>query len=117
MYRLTLELTDGQRAELERARARDPRAYLRERAAALLRVAGGASPHAVAAGGLGLLKPRDPDTVYGWLGRYRAGGLPALAHLPRGRRGLSPSGRGRGGGGGAPGPRGARARPAAVAAG
>ena len=95
MYRLGLALTEGQRRELERARDRDPRPYLRERAAALLRVAAGESPHAVALGGLGLLRPRKPDTVYEWLRRYRAGGAAGLVARPRGHRGFSPSGGGR----------------------
>jgi hypothetical protein len=38
---------------------------VRERCGALLKIAAGHSPHAVAT--QGLLKPRDPDTVYGWL--------------------------------------------------
>jgi hypothetical protein len=51
----------------------DPRPYVRERCAALLKIADGQSPHAVARHGL--LKPRDPDTVYEWLNWYEQLGL------------------------------------------
>lgn len=88
MPRRTLVLTPAQRAELEAARDRDPRPYLRERCAALLKVADGASAHAVAR--RGLLRPRDPDTVYGWLDGYAAAGLPGLVQRPRRARGPSP---------------------------
>jgi transposase len=32
----------------------------------------------------GLLKPRDPDTVYAWLGRYQAEGTAGLIAHPQG---------------------------------
>ena len=99
MRRCELALTGAQRAELEGVRDRDRRPYLRERAAALLAVAAGHAPHAVAVGGLGLLRPRDPDTVYAWLRRYEAAGLAGLVQRPRGHRRFSPSGGGRAGGG------------------
>src|SRR5437870_10865956 len=92
MYRRTLRLTDAQRAELVHTRDHDRRPYLRTCAAALLKVADGASPHAVALHGL--LKPRHPDTLYDWLNRYQAHGLAGLIHKPRGHRGFSPSARG-----------------------
>jgi hypothetical protein len=57
-----LELTDSQRQDLQHYRDHDPRPYVRERCAALLKIAAGQSPHALARHGL--LKPRDPDTVY-----------------------------------------------------
>ena len=57
-----------------RDRAEKP--YLRERAAALLKIAAGQSPHAVAQAGL--LRPRQPDTVYEWLNRYEATGVDGL---------------------------------------
>jgi hypothetical protein len=66
--RRTLELTDSQRQDLLQYRDHDPRPYVRERCAALLKIADGLSPHAVARHGL--LKPRDPDTVYDWLNWY-----------------------------------------------
>jgi hypothetical protein len=92
MHRRTLTLTPAQRTELISARDHDRRAYLRECAAAVLKVADGASPHAVALHGLH--KPRHPDTVYDWLDRYAAQGLAGLVHKPRGHRGFSPSRRG-----------------------
>ncbi len=88
MYRRTLTLTPEQRAELVRARDRDRRPYLRECAAALLKIADGQAPFAVARAGLS--RPRDPDTVYSWLAKYLRGGLAALVHRPRGHRGFSP---------------------------
>jgi transposase len=41
----------------------------------------------------GLLKPRDPDTVYSWIRRYQAEGLDGLLIKPgRGRKpAFSPS--------------------------
>ncbi len=86
MYqRRTLALSDGQRAELVYHRDHDPKPYVRERAAALLKVADGHSPYAVARAGL--LRLRDPDTVYAWLDRYLHEGLPGLlAHQHGGDR-------------------------------
>lgn len=89
MHRRELVLTRAQRAELCAVREREPRAYLRERAAALLKIADGQSVHAVAL--TGLHRPRQPDTVYRWLSAYVAGGVPALVQRPRGHRGFSPS--------------------------
>src|SRR5215213_4335738 len=89
MRQRTLELTDQQRAELERTRDRDPRPYLRECAAALLKVAQGQSARQVAISGLN--KPRPPDTVYRWLSKYNKGGIQALVHKQRGHRGFCPS--------------------------
>lgn len=66
--RRTLELTPQERADLVRSRDRESRPYLREQAAALLKIADGQSPHAVARHGL--LRCRDPDTVYGWLNHF-----------------------------------------------
>jgi hypothetical protein len=86
MYqRRTLALSDGQRAELLYHRDHDPKPYVRERCAALLKIADGHSPHAVACAGL--LRGRDPDTVYAWLGHYVGEGLPGLfAHQHGGNR-------------------------------
>jgi hypothetical protein len=69
-------MTLKQRRELDQARDHDERPYVRERAAALLEIADGQTPHAVAR--QGVLKPRDPDTVYGWLNVYEAAGLAGL---------------------------------------
>lgn len=75
--RRTLELSEARRQELEAVRDHDPRPDVRERAAALLTIANGQPPHAVARHGL--LKPRDPDTVYGWLTWYEKLGVRSLA--------------------------------------
>lgn len=88
MHRRTLDLTLEQRAELVAIRDRDRRAYLRERAAALLQIADGASAHQVARHGL--FRPRDPDTVYDWLNRYQQAGPAGLVQRPRRHRGLPP---------------------------
>jgi hypothetical protein len=42
----------------------------------MLKIADGVSPHAVARHGL--LKPRDPDTLYRWLRRYDTMGIAGL---------------------------------------
>jgi len=77
MYqRRTLALSDAERAALLDRRDHDPKPYVRERCAAVLQIAGGHSPHAVAHAGL--LRPRDPDTVYAWLAYYQREGLPGL---------------------------------------
>ena len=82
MVRRTLTLTEEQRQELLRLRDHDRRPYVRERGAALLKIADGQTPHHVAT--RGLLKPRDPDTVYAWLGRYQASGTAGLIAHPQG---------------------------------
>jgi hypothetical protein len=86
MYpRRTLTLTDEQRDQLLRHRDHDPRPYVRERCASLLKIADGLSPYAVARGGL--LRPRDTDTVYAWLNHYQDQGLPGiLTHQHGGAR-------------------------------
>ena len=66
-------LSSEGRAQLEKARDHDPRPQVRERCAAVLKVADGHSAHAVARHGL--LKPRKPDTVYWWLDLYEHDGL------------------------------------------
>lgn len=88
---LTLSLSEPAREELVALRDHAPRAYLRERAAALLKIAQGTSAHQVARSGL--LKPRDPDTVYSWVQRYRAWGVEGLKMTAgRGRKAkFSPS--------------------------
>ena len=89
----TLELSAEQRAELEDLRDHSRLPYLRERAAALLKVADGMPPREVARHGL--LRPRDSDTIYRWLGRYRTQGLAGLPiRKGRGRKpAFSPSAR------------------------
>ena len=78
----TLTLTEQQRDELVQARDRDPRPQVRERSAALLKIADGKSPHWVAR--QGLLKERDPDTVYLWLHIYETSGLDGLRQRQHG---------------------------------
>lgn len=74
--RRTLTLTAAQCQELIEHRDHNPRPYVRERCAAILKIAEGKSPHWVA--WRGLLKARDPDTAYGWLKRYQTEGLAGL---------------------------------------
>ena len=89
--RIELVLSAEQRAELERIRDHDPLPYMRERAAALLKISDGQSGLAVAAHGL--YKQRWEGTVYDWVRRYRAEGVKGLAIRPgRGRKpAFSPS--------------------------
>ena len=80
-----LELSENERQKLVELRDKGEPAYLRERAAALLKIHEGSSPHKVAL--KGLLKKRDPDTIYTWLRRYRENGIQGLSHKPgRGRK-------------------------------
>lgn len=82
---LTVTLAGEQRRELELARAYHERSYVRERAAAILKVADGMSARQVAL--QGLPKSRDPDTVYAWVRRYQEEGLKGLLIKPgRGRK-------------------------------
>lgn len=84
---LTLELTAEQRAELEQARDRHPKPYVRERAAALLKVASGQTAGQVAR--QGLLKERYKRTVKKWLKRYQTDGLAGL--IVKSGRGRKPA--------------------------
>jgi hypothetical protein len=74
--RRTLTLSAEQRQELLSHRDHDPRPYVRERCAALLKIADGQAPYEIAQ--RGLLKARDPDTVYTWLNWYTAEGVMGL---------------------------------------
>ena len=85
MKKRILELSEEQQRELEHIRDHHPIAYLRERAAALLKIGDGMSAHAVAQGGL--LRRRKPDTVYGWLNAYQQKGTKGLYQLARRRGG------------------------------
>ena len=83
--RRTLRLKTREQRELEHYRDHDARPYVRERCSALLKVAAGEAPHAVAR--QGVLKPRDPDTLYGWLTAYEEEGVAGLvAHQHGGDR-------------------------------
>ncbi|MDP9469912.1 MAG: helix-turn-helix domain-containing protein [Chloroflexota bacterium] len=80
-----LRLTEAERRTLVALRDGGPKAYLRERAAALLKIADGQSAAHVARAGL--LRPRQPDTGYRWLHRYQAAGIVGLWDRPgRGRK-------------------------------
>ena len=91
---LTITLAPEQRHELEQVRDHHEKPYVRERASAVLKIADGMSGRQVAL--TGLLKPRDPDTVYAWFHAYQAEGLVGLLIKPgRGRKpAFSPSARG-----------------------
>ncbi len=80
-----IDLTKAQRQELIRLRDTADKPYLRERAAAILKVADG-TPAAVVAR-QGLLRQRKPDTIYDWLNRFHAEGIEGLSIRPgRGRK-------------------------------
>ena len=85
MPRRQIALTAEEREALLERRDHAALPYVRERAAAVLKVADG-MPAAVVAR-QGLLRPREPDTVYAWLDRYHAEGLAGLAvRTGRGRK-------------------------------
>jgi len=80
-----LVLTEEQIVQLAHLRDASPKPYLRERAAALLKIASGMSAAQVAR--RGLLRPRQPDTVYRWLNAFVAQGIEGLKVKPgAGRR-------------------------------
>jgi transposase len=86
---LTIHLTPEQERELQWARDHHRKPYVRERATAILKVAEGMSGRQVAL--YGLLRPRDPDTIYRWIHRYKAEGLEGLLIRPgRGRKPIDP---------------------------
>ncbi len=84
-------LSDEQRQELVQLRNNAKVAYLRERAAALVKIADGWCAQRVAH--YGLLRRRKPDTVRDWLTRYEQEGIAGLKIRPgRGRKpAFSPS--------------------------
>lgn len=80
-----LDLSEAQQQELVDLRDHGAEPYLRERAAALLKVAAGWTGLQVAQ--YGLLKARDPDTVYSWIRHYVAEGIDGLKiRAGRGRK-------------------------------
>ncbi len=80
-----ITLSKAERQELIRLRDTADKPYLRERAAAILKVADG-TPAAVVAR-QGLLRQRKPDTIYDWLNRFHAEGVEGLCIRPgRGRK-------------------------------
>ena len=82
-----LTLTDEQRQDLLDCRDHHPKAYVREKAAAILKVAAGQAVRQVAAHGL--LRPRQPKKVGQWIDRYLAQGRAGL--LVRKGRGRKPA--------------------------
>lgn len=83
--KLQVELSEEQKRELEQARDHHAKAYVREAAAAILKVAAGKSARQVAINGL--LKERDPETVSEWIQRYQAEGINGLkVKAGRGRK-------------------------------
>src|SRR5258708_13803077 len=79
-----IHLTAEQAEELQRVRDHHKKAYMRERAAAILKVASGLSMLQVALHGLH--KPRRYETISEWISRYESGGVEALRVQPgRGR--------------------------------
>ncbi len=95
VYRISLSAE--QITELEKARDRHAKPYMRERSAALLKVSQGHSLRQVAYHGL--LRRHAPETVKEWCERYLATGLAGLLIGDgRGRKsGFSPSSQGRSG--------------------
>jgi len=83
----TLALEGGERHVLQEDCDHDPRPDVRERCAALLKIADGESAHRVTQ--QGLLKRRDPDPLSQWLAFYQAEGLAGLIGCQHGgpRRG------------------------------
>lgn len=69
-------LTIKEREELIRLRDSAPQAYLRERAAALLKIDDGIPAARVAREGL--LRARKADTVYAWIDRFITDGIAGL---------------------------------------
>ena len=83
--RLTVLLDAQQQQELIQARDHHAKPYVRERAAAILKVASGQSVRQVALTGLHTI--RDPETVSWWVHNYLQGGLAGLmVQKGRGRK-------------------------------
>jgi hypothetical protein len=95
MPQRVLKLSVAERAALVALRDHAPKPYLRERAAAVLKVADGQPVEAVARAGL--LRRWDRHALYSWLDRFEAQGVAGLHIRPgRGRKpAFFPSGRGR----------------------
>jgi hypothetical protein len=82
---IQLKLNAEQRAELESVRDHHRRPHMREKAAALLKIADGQNGLQVAR--QGLHKGRDSDSIYRWVARYRAEGVAGLTiRKGRGRK-------------------------------
>ena len=82
---IRVEMSEAEQKELEQLRNRDPRPYMREKAAALLKIGDGQVAAQVAENGL--LKKHDPDVIYRWLKSWQAEGIAGLVVKPgRGRK-------------------------------
>lgn len=82
---LEIILTQAEKEELEKTRDNHPKPYMRERCAAILKIAEGESGHQVAL--RGLYKQRQPDTIYSWVDRYQEAGINGLyIQAGRGRK-------------------------------
>jgi len=80
-----LELTAAQVQELEQVRDHHPKAYMRVKAAGILKVWSGTSRRQVAKSSL--LKPVRRETVQCWIVRYQHDGVAGLLVQPgRGRK-------------------------------
>jgi len=79
-----LKLTDSQRKELTELRDHAARPSVRERCSAMLKIADGMAAYAVAR--RGLLRPRDEDTVYRWVGYFLSEGVQGLIGHQHGGR-------------------------------
>ena len=84
---IKLEITKDEQQVLERIVSTGEKAYMRERASAILQISKGRSGLQVAKSGL--LKKRRENTVYEWVRRYRAEGIKGLEN--REGRGRKPS--------------------------
>lgn len=86
---LSVRLSDEERTALTRIRDTEPKPYVRERAAALLKMDRGHSARDVAEHGL--LKVRYHETPAIWWHRYQAEGIAGLRmHPGRGRKPSAP---------------------------
>lgn len=93
--RIVVNLRPEQYQDLVTIRDRHPKAFLRERAAAVLKVWEGKTCTEVAEHGL--LKRHEPETVHGWIKRYLDQGVKGWqGKAGRGRKAaFSPSGQGK----------------------
>ena len=83
--RIVVELSQAQRRELEQVRASHAKPYMRERAAAVLKVAEGQTLSAVATSAL--LTRHKPETIHGWIDTYLRQGLQGwVVKAGRGRK-------------------------------
>ena len=82
---LKIEISNEERKTLEKVLKTHEKAYMRERASAILQISNGKSGLEVAQSGL--LQKRRENTLYEWVRRYKAEGIAGLANRPgRGRK-------------------------------